>query len=53
MPENIERHVVRSIPMGRRAEPRDVAGAVLFLASEEASFLTGVCLEIDGGHSIQ
>jgi 3-oxoacyl-[acyl-carrier protein] reductase len=53
MPENVERSVVRGIPMGRRATPRDVANSVLFLASDDASFLTGVCLDVDGGRSIQ
>ena len=45
--------VVSGIPMGRRASPQDVANAYAFLASEEAAFLTGVCLDIDGGRSIQ
>lgn len=40
------------IPMGRLAEPADVADAVLFLASDQARFLTGVCLDVDGGRSI-
>ncbi len=41
-----------TIPMGRLCEPGDVASAVLFLASDEARFLTGVCLPVDGGRSI-
>ncbi len=45
--------VVAGIPMGRRASAEDVANAYAFLASEEAGFLTGVCLDIDGGRSIQ
>ncbi len=53
LPEEIEASVVAGIPMGRRATPTDVAGAVLFLASDDASFLTGVCLDVDGGRSIQ
>lgn len=44
--------LVRGIPLGRLTEPRDVAAAVLFLASDEAEFLTGVCLDVDGGRSI-
>jgi 3-oxoacyl-[acyl-carrier protein] reductase len=48
-----ERAVIAGIPMGRRATPRDVADSVLFLASDKARFLTGVCLDIDGGRSIQ
>ena len=37
------------IPMGRVGTPEDVANAVLFLASDEASFMTGVALPVDGG----
>lgn len=39
----------RMIPMGRHAEPSEVARAVLFLASEDASFTTGSCLMVEGG----
>ena len=42
----------KTIPMGRMSTPRDVANAALFLASDEAEFLTGVCMEIDGGRCI-
>lgn len=41
-----------SIPMGRLCSPRDVADAMVFLASDEASFITGVVLEVDGGRCI-
>ncbi|MEM1435193.1 MAG: SDR family oxidoreductase, partial [Pseudomonadota bacterium] len=41
------------IPMGRRASPQDVANAIYYLASDQAAFLTGVCLDVDGGRSIQ
>jgi len=50
--ENREKMVVEGIPMGRRATPEDVANSVMFLASDEAQFLTGVCLDVDGGRSI-
>lgn len=40
------------VPLGRFAQPRDVANAALFLASDEAEFLTGIILEIDGGRSV-
>jgi 3-oxoacyl-[acyl-carrier protein] reductase len=43
---------VSSVPLGRLAVPQDVANAALFLASDEAEFLTGVCLEVDGGRTI-
>jgi 3-oxoacyl-[acyl-carrier protein] reductase len=45
--------IVGGIPMGRIAEPDDVASAVLFLSSPRSGFLTGVCLDVDGGRSIQ
>jgi 3-oxoacyl-[acyl-carrier protein] reductase len=51
-PEEIRKQVVATIPLGRMTEPRDVAAAVLFLASADAEFLTGVCLAVDGGRSI-
>jgi 3-oxoacyl-[acyl-carrier protein] reductase len=44
--------IISGIPLGRLTEPRDVASAVLFLASDDAEFLTGVCLDVDGGRSI-
>ena len=41
-----------TVPLGRLAEPYDVANACLFLSSDEASFITGVMLEVDGGRTI-
>lgn len=41
-----------SVPLGRLSTPLDVARATLFLASDEAEFLTGVALEVDGGRCI-
>ena len=41
-----------TIPLGRFSQPRDVANAALFLCSDEAEFLTGVCLEVDGGRCV-
>jgi len=41
-----------TIPMGRLSMPLDIANAALFLASDEANFLTGVALEVDGGRCI-
>ena len=38
-------------PLGRTATPRDIAYATLFLASDEASFVTGQVLAVDGGHT--
>ncbi|MEO8240821.1 MAG: SDR family oxidoreductase [bacterium] len=39
-------------PMGRWGQPEDIAGPVLFLASDAAGFMTGACIPIDGGYSI-
>jgi NAD(P)-dependent dehydrogenase (short-subunit alcohol dehydrogenase family) len=39
-------------PMGRWGQPEDIAGPVLFLASQAASFMTGTCLAVDGGYSV-
>jgi len=41
-----------TVPLGRLSVPQDVANAALFLASDEAAFLTGVVLEVDGGRCI-
>jgi 3-oxoacyl-[acyl-carrier protein] reductase len=52
LPDEFRKQLVATIPLGRLTEPRDVAAAVLFLASPDAEFLTGVCLPVDGGRSI-
>ncbi|MGY2050816.1 SDR family NAD(P)-dependent oxidoreductase [Methylobacterium sp. JK268] len=41
----------RSVPLGRLGEAWDIAHAAVFLASDEARFITGVCLPVDGGQS--
>jgi 3-oxoacyl-[acyl-carrier protein] reductase len=43
---------VATIPLGRLSLPSDVATAALFFASDEAAFITGACLEVDGGRCI-
>jgi 3-oxoacyl-[acyl-carrier protein] reductase len=50
-PEN-RRRFVATIPMGRLSTPADVAGACLYLASDDASFITGTSIEVDGGRCI-
>lgn len=50
-PETIARFLA-TVPLGRLSEPHDIANAALFLASDEADFLTGVVLEVDGGRCI-
>lgn len=50
-PEKREQFI-SSIPLGRLSTPLDVANAALFLCSDEAALLTGVCMEVDGGRCI-
>ncbi len=48
----IRQKFIDTIPLGRMSRPLDVANAALYLASDEAEFITGVCLNVDGGRSI-
>jgi 3-oxoacyl-[acyl-carrier protein] reductase len=43
---------IATIPIGRLSRPSDVATAAVFFASDEAAFITGACLEVDGGRCI-
>ena len=43
---------IATIPLGRLSQPTDIATAAVFFASDEASFITGACLEVDGGRCI-
>ena len=43
---------IATIPLGRLSQPTDVATAAVFFASDEASFITGACLEVDGGRCV-
>jgi 3-oxoacyl-[acyl-carrier protein] reductase len=47
--EEFKQTAVKSIPLGRVGSPEDVASAVCFLASEEASYITGHVLNVNGG----
>ena len=49
MPEKIIENMVKRTPLGRAGLPEDVANAYLWLASDEASFIHGVVLSVDGG----
>ena len=49
MPEKVLDGMKARTPLGRLGEPRDIANAYLFLASDEASFITGDVLRVDGG----
>ena len=50
-PKSFRQRLEDSIPMGRLAEPDEVAAAVVFLASSEASGITGAVLPVDGGYT--
>jgi NAD(P)-dependent dehydrogenase (short-subunit alcohol dehydrogenase family) len=43
----------RTVPLGHQGSAWDIAHAALFLASDEAAFITGVMLPVDGGQSAQ
>ncbi|MFA6317842.1 MAG: 3-oxoacyl-[acyl-carrier-protein] reductase [Elusimicrobiota bacterium] len=47
--EEVRQHFLEKIPLGRIAEPMDIARAILFLASEDASYITGAVLAVNGG----
>ena len=49
MPEKVLEGMRARTPLGRMGEPRDIANAYLFLASDDASFITGETLRVDGG----
>jgi 3-oxoacyl-[acyl-carrier protein] reductase len=50
-PENRKKFIA-TVPMGRLSEARDIANATLYLASDDADFITGVVMEVDGGRTI-
>jgi len=48
-PEKLREAYTRAVPIGRLGRPEDIAGAVLFLASDDAEFITGQTLSVSGG----
>ena len=51
IPKHISDQITNFIPLRKKAKPIDIAYGYLYLASDEASYVTGVCLPIDGGTS--
>jgi 3-oxoacyl-[acyl-carrier protein] reductase len=49
MPEEVRKNTLQHIPLGHWGVPEDIANGYLYLASDEAAFVSGICLTIDGG----
>lgn len=53
VPEDVIKKIISNIPVGRLGEPKEIARAVCFLAAEEAGFITGETLSINGGQYME
>lgn len=51
IPVTVSQAMEREIPLGRRGAPQDLAGIVVFLASDESTFISGAEIPVDGGHT--
>jgi len=49
LPDKVQEEMAKTIPLGRQGQPQDIANAVLFLVSDEAAYITGQVLNVDGG----
>ena len=52
LPENSKNELLNRIPVGKIGTPEDIAHATLFLASDEANYITGQTITVDGGRVI-
>jgi 3-oxoacyl-[acyl-carrier protein] reductase len=53
LPAEVKRSMIEGSYLKRMAQPEDIAKAILFLASEDANFITGQVLLVDGGFSLK
>jgi 3-oxoacyl-[acyl-carrier protein] reductase len=49
IPDEVRAEMLKSIPLGRFGEPDEIAGAILFLCSDLASYVTGQVIHVNGG----
>ena len=49
MPSNLKEELSKKIPIGKIGQPHNIASAALFLASDEAEYITGQTISVDGG----
>ena len=49
LPDDVKEELFKQIPLGRLGEPKDIAHAVLFLASDESGYITGQTIHVNGG----
>ena len=49
LPENIQKRLLSNIPLGRFSKPEEIANVILFLSSEEASYMVGQVVNVNGG----
>jgi len=52
MTEEMEKHQAQNIPLGRAGRPEDIADVIVFLASDQARWLTGQVIKVSGGHEL-